>query len=319
MTLHFTLLCDTFALHVGDRLLTTGTAGGAQPWDDSANKTLMIDCGPTRMIISYAGLAHIGRTPTDQWLAERILGFRLEPAPGGGLPTRFGDINFHGGDVRKAITDLFTKAFPGQPERYRRLGLELIVSGFAAEHVRGDQYLMRPFTETHTHSGFRGGYKVTKSPRFWRWNAGHATALGVDITGELGGRVIERVLEDRTLEGIEQIFGAAIRERAAEADGDVVGTDCMSVAWIRGTGEGRVRYMRDIARPGLTMPHTYAPWVITRYKVVPPTVFAGWEGTWEHRDKNDQTIPGQRITIEALPRGKSAPYWGSFGQRRPVP
>lgn len=156
MTLHLSLLTGRHALQVGDRLLTTGQPGNASRWDEVSNKMLLIETRSGSLLISYSGLAHIGRKPTDQWLAERITGVRLPTGPDGGLPTQDGGRLTTGADVHRGINELFA-ALMSQPPHLREMGLELLVSGFARTHARRDVSFTLPVGYQMTHDGNRPG------------------------------------------------------------------------------------------------------------------------------------------------------------------
>lgn len=59
-----------FALQVTDRLVTAG----GRPVDSLANKNIVYVARNGVISLAYTGLAYIGSTPTDKWLAEKLAG-----------------------------------------------------------------------------------------------------------------------------------------------------------------------------------------------------------------------------------------------------
>jgi hypothetical protein len=55
-------------IHVSDRLLTE--RGTARPLDAFSNKALLYLCADAIVAIGYTGLAYIGDSPADVWIAN---------------------------------------------------------------------------------------------------------------------------------------------------------------------------------------------------------------------------------------------------------
>ena len=90
MTLHISLVADSFVFQVGDRLLTKEGQGRRSDWGPYANKSIYADAINGRVATSYGGLAHVLSDPTDQWLTTAISGVEAESSfHPGGPPTRF--------------------------------------------------------------------------------------------------------------------------------------------------------------------------------------------------------------------------------------
>ena len=82
-------------LQVSDRLVSQGVPGGPwSPYDVEANKTIVYLGKDGIGVISYSGQAHIGATPTDQWMVERLAGVTDVEMAGrhGGWAMRLGDL-----------------------------------------------------------------------------------------------------------------------------------------------------------------------------------------------------------------------------------
>jgi hypothetical protein len=60
-----------FALMVTDRLVTTNKG---EQFDPHANKNIVFCARNAVVAMGYTGRAYIGKTPTDQWLVEKLTG-----------------------------------------------------------------------------------------------------------------------------------------------------------------------------------------------------------------------------------------------------
>lgn len=263
---------------MGDRLLTQGQPGAASTWDPYANKTILVLAQNGTVIVSYAGLAHIQSKPTDQWLAEAIVGATFRPGIHGGLATGFGgSFKVTMAEVMSAIPIAMKADLPREPKRDRSHGLQVLISGWTwKRRAKWGGRLPRPILLTFRHSGTRGvDATLEELPRAWRWDRtmtlGH---IGVGI-----GAHKPQLLSDlgapnliRTDKDIESMLVRFIRSTSESPLGDVVGTECMAVSVSRAQ-EVRVRFHRDSA---LTNPQTaFTPIVLGRGIMLPPSVLTG--------------------------------------------
>jgi hypothetical protein len=81
MTLILGIYTNWHAIQVSDRLVRLATAPPL-PYDTLANKTVVYFARRGVLSISFTGIAYIGRTPTDQWVAEKLSGIDLSSARG---------------------------------------------------------------------------------------------------------------------------------------------------------------------------------------------------------------------------------------------
>lgn len=77
MTLRLTKIIRRYVLQVSDRLLTKNRG---EPHDTLANKNIIYLARNALVTIGYTGIAYLGDTTTDQWIAEKLRG---EPFPRG--------------------------------------------------------------------------------------------------------------------------------------------------------------------------------------------------------------------------------------------
>lgn len=85
MTLVLTAVTPRFVVQAADRLLTKAAA----VHDPIANKTIICSLKNAVVVISYSGIAYLGRQPTDEWLAEIIWGSAIGRGPDGVRPAAF--------------------------------------------------------------------------------------------------------------------------------------------------------------------------------------------------------------------------------------
>ena len=80
MTIILSLVTGQYAVQVSDRLLTqklTGAGVRYKPWDDAANKSVVVLGCDGLFVLGYSGQAHIAGATTDGWIAEVIAGESL--------------------------------------------------------------------------------------------------------------------------------------------------------------------------------------------------------------------------------------------------
>jgi hypothetical protein len=83
MTLILTTRDSGGVIQVVDRLVTLRSPSGPKPWDTRANKTVLFFGRDGVFTLSYAGLAYLNDLPTDEWIAQTLLGTPLTRNPDG--------------------------------------------------------------------------------------------------------------------------------------------------------------------------------------------------------------------------------------------
>ena len=74
MTLHITYVSPHYVLQVSDRLVTRRSLGRPRPFDPESNKTVIYVARDALLSIGYSGVAYLDNRPTDQWIAEKLIG-----------------------------------------------------------------------------------------------------------------------------------------------------------------------------------------------------------------------------------------------------
>ena len=81
MTIILSVVTADYAVQVSDRLLTrklTTSAGvHYEPWDEAANKSIIVLGRDGLFAMGYTGPGHISGAPTDNWIAEFVAGEEL--------------------------------------------------------------------------------------------------------------------------------------------------------------------------------------------------------------------------------------------------
>jgi hypothetical protein len=126
MTLVLTLVSRNFVLQVSDRLVTASET--RQALDPLANKSIVCLARDAVVIAGYAGLASFGGQPTDEWIAERLLGTRLARPDSRGA-FRFGRLVDYHRDLGQSVAALSAQ-LEGWPNRMlQKHGLEVSLAG----------------------------------------------------------------------------------------------------------------------------------------------------------------------------------------------
>jgi hypothetical protein len=80
VTLILNHINHAWALQMTDRLVSRA----ATPYDPEANKNLVFLTDFAAVAIGHSGLSYLEGIPTDEWIAQTLLGERVSRWPGGG-------------------------------------------------------------------------------------------------------------------------------------------------------------------------------------------------------------------------------------------
>lgn len=237
-----------------------------------------------RVVVSYAGIAHMWKEPTDEWLVKVITGRKPERMfDGSGYATMFGGENMKLtlGGICDAIKSAMEHNIPAQPKRNRPARLEVLIAGWTWPHDVGHgNYRPSTFGRMFVHSGESGTVcEATAAPSLPYLRTSRRRpmlmSIGVDSPGLLQ-RMSDRInAEGQTTEiDIERIVTEEIRAVARVCNSGV-GTDLMSVYLpVEYTHEGYLRFLRDTTVS--TGNVAYSPAVIrTGGMIMYPQVMAG--------------------------------------------
>lgn len=313
MTIHIALVCNSFVLVVGDRLLTVPGEVGRQPWDPAANKTIYVETANGRVVVSYAGLAYIRQPtatePTDEWLLRTLT--QIEPVPpfrqGMGHPTYVGPVpRITVGDVFSLISEAVDSTFPLLPPEDRANGLEVMVCGWTwPRDVNRSN--AQPSTILRQFGYLPGGdADWISTPR--RRYRNISTGWDIASIGAGSNALLRRItdqLRDRntTQDDVEATIVNAVRDAAIPGSG--IGRNLTSI-FLPIYGEPRVRYFRDHADE-----IAFTPAFVLRGGIYYPQVLQGQLPEIQYAEDG-------WIRIEVVPPFSSGNHTSSMGsQGRP--
>lgn len=327
MTAHFGLVSHAYTLQVGDRLLSTTTGNVVRPWDSYANKSLYVDCQNARAVVSFSGIAHIGKMPTDVWLARSILGDIGDYITADQHFMRASNaFRLTLGGVVSRIEDAVKADFYALPYSSKKEGLEILITGWTwRRRVRFGYGGPRTVTWN-----LKAGSKLSKFEAGWskpsyRFNGrtlSRFTAIGcgnVRFNWEALDSTLESVADwpsvTRTAEALEEILVKHIRQTASLPRGANIGTECLAIRLPIDEGPTFTFY-RDVNINSTTA--MYAPWIISwRGMITPPYEYRGPAAVGIEQGNPESP---EIIRFETKPPYpyKYGPSWGTGLNRRPL-
>jgi hypothetical protein len=285
-------------LQVSDRKTTHADSGAEH--DAFANKSVVVAAEDGALIFGYCGMAYFGRLPTDQALAEAIVGRGLRGAIA----------SWSAAEVRMDVWSIALRvldAIRAQTPMSIRTRTSISIAGFVLRKRRA-----RPFLWVI--EPVRGSHQLT------RHRLTSQATLPLMIAGS-GEREAARHIHDQcqrngrptSLEDLETRTVAVLRH-VAEQD-TTVGTDCMAVHVgldPRGAVKVRAEFVAGHPRSlGFqapvrrhVTPAAFTPWLITPTSAFAPSVAIGQQH-WE--------VGGVRYEVVAppMPSIPSLNYLGS--------
>jgi len=256
------------AIHVSDRLLTL--ASPTRPFDQFSNKAVLYLCTDAIIALAYTGVAYIGNRPTDDWIAQQLIGNQLPEHETFGLP-----MTVEHRDIGSAIEILRSHLDSDLP-RHETRKVEVLISGWKwGQRSKGRR--PEPFVAALLWNGERMVTHIP--PRYWWFKRGRDEALGALPVSNMSRLRLEELMKRVTRcsddIGIRDVLVEATR--AVSAENAMVGEDCMSIM-IPPPHLRRVEI--EFISGGRNSPHgeVYSPWVITpNYVHRPSVLFGGWE------------------------------------------
>jgi hypothetical protein len=315
VTLHLTLTSGLGVLQVSDRLVSVNTKRGIEPFDRTANKTVIYFARDAYLTIGYTGLAYLEDRPTDQWIAEKLIGEEVESrrGPSGGIPQQFiagpmpawSDI----GLARRRLRDALIAATGRLPPDLRPHFPQIIIAGWqAGKRVMGDRRRWRPIMDTIADDGVGVPYGVMSSLPRHGWER---TRFSVNPTPYFPGlfgplaQLVKSLRGARSEDEAEEQMVKVLR-LAADSAPKSIGKDFLSVFLPPpAAGFVRTRYVAfddeigTLEGPGdegggYVGPVGYTPWVVHPYYQAGPAIRVGSQawvigsplGSFEFRSEN---------------------------------
>lgn len=275
MTLIISKTSRNYVLQVTDRLVTKS----GDSFDPLANKNIIFCALNGILSFAYTGHAYIGSTPTDQWLAEKLIGKKLKDH----LPcVECGPIKIsYIGPALQTLIEALNRAFtediePTLKDDWFKRKFDLCFEGYVWNKNRKS----RPFNGVI--------FKTTNSDKFYiRYSDRHWYSEAI-ITGAPSGNVsqeqlekLTEVLRNKEPDEAESIISEFIQDLSK--NNPTVGSDCMSIL-IPSPSEAHLKSVRvrfipiseHVAyKPQISEDQikiAYSPWVIGPQMFIPPAM-----------------------------------------------
>ena len=262
-------------IHVSDRLITE--LGTRQPFDASSNKALLYICSDAIVAIGYTGLAYIGESPTDSWIASQLAGKPIPKHKGFGQAMQCERRN-----IVSAI-EMLRSRFEPEIRRSRTSEFGLLIAGWKWGLRRRPQRL-RPFMVVVAWDGKK--MNSTPLPRYWSYKRGRDEALARIPRSNMAYAQAEEVMKkvNRCSDSVSMRNIPVETIRSISTKNATVGADCMSIMLPEPQLlRADIEFIMGSSGDSDGGP-VYSPWVIAPDYVHEPSVlFGGWEihsGPW---------------------------------------
>jgi hypothetical protein len=261
-------------IHVSDRLLTERRT--QRPFDVLSNKALLYICADAIVAIGYTGLAYIGDSPPDAWIASKLIGKEIPEHRDFGLSMQTERRN-----IVSAI-EMLRSELESEMNKSSTPEFGLLVAGW--KWGRGSKPKSpKPFV---TVLEWKGKNMTTIAlPRYWYYARGRDEVLGRIPASNMSlvqaKEVMKKLNQCSDDVSMRNILVQTIQSTSAE--NAAVGADCMSIMLpppqlLRAEIEFILGSSDDSGGP------VYSPWVVTPGYVHKPSIlFGGWEihdGPW---------------------------------------
>lgn len=274
MTLILAYVARYGVIHVSDRLLTE--RGTTRPFDAFSNKALLYLCADAIVAIGYTGLAYIGDSPADVWIASQLIGKRLQEYEGFGEPMRTERRN-----IVSAI-EMLRSRLESEMRHTRTPEFELLITGWKWPQRRKPK---RPEPFIAVVQWAVDHMIMETLPRYWWYERGRDEVLTCIPASNMGRVQAEQVMKRVTLcsddVSIRNILVETIRSMSTV--NTIIGADCMSIM-LPPPQLLRAEIEFIAGSSDLSSGPVYSPWVITPGYVHKPSIlFGGWEvhcGPW---------------------------------------
>ena len=280
MTLILSHVARYGVIHVSDRLLTL--RGTNASFDAHSNKALLYLCTDAIVAIGYTGIAYVGDSPADVWIAHQLIGKEFEEPSHFGLPLQSEPRNI------VSAVELLRTRLESEMRRTSAAEFGILVTGWKWPQ-RKKPKRAEPFVATVR---WNGDHMATETlPRYWRYVRGRDELLAcipANIEHHRAEEVMKSLNQCSDSVSMRNILIETIRSISGE--NATVGPDCMSIMLTPpNLLLAEIEFV--FSGSGLSHGEVYAPWVITPgYVHAPSILFGGWEihdGPWTIYLKDD--------------------------------
>lgn len=288
MTLHLSHISPVAAIQLSDRLITVA----GNKYDSDSNKTLVLMGSNGIVAISYCGLAYLGATPSDNFIAKSLIGD--PPLLHGRIPMR-GSNTFKNKRtidqiIHKIVGDLENWFVRSYQDKKQFFGIS--VCGWRARRHYCEPILFSIVKEARSDK-----FTYCDVPaRHWWWSLESQTnnlpkgyLNGAELKAIASLPEISTYFDGKTfIDERKKCFLSIIR-RAADSTG-LVGHDAISVIMQPMNRSGNVYVeLEPLVRREIQdallgeIPVTYTPWIIGSSSYFAPSIFSGGQLTY-HTD-----------------------------------
>jgi hypothetical protein len=315
MTLIISKACRNYVLQVTDRLVTRA----GKSFDPFANKNIIFCAQNGIVSIAYTGLAFLDEIPTDQWIAEKLMGksfdrSRKPPALGFGVATKSIYIGPALKMLKEALEDATLKHVKAELRKYwTAKSFDLCIDGY----VWNNKGIFRPFLAWISKNPGKNIFTYGCPPRHCLVGGNFILSAAPQNISQSELENLKKQLIGKSPDEVENLLVQSIREISMRNPS--VGQDCMSiflpppsVAHIEAL---RVRYIparpTDAIISTKTSQHTvgnvsFSPWLVGPNSFASPSIMSG--------DSTEVGLCLYKVKIESLKGGFPAIF---SSQERP--
>jgi hypothetical protein len=280
MTLHLSRISRALCLQVSDRLVSGAIS------DPLANKNLIYWARGSLVSIGYTGLAYglcpsNPNMPTDEWMAQTLLGTPVVRMPDGSTPVNFIPQKIENwldiGQSIRLLANKFQQSLDKLSIRHQHQPFELVAIGFEETRRRG----IHPIAFQISKPRGKASFQVESMPR--DWHLAGQNYLIANPGGYLSKLEFGKFIEDKSHKSFddwEQLLVACIRHVSMQYP-KTVGPNCLSIL-IPPNGHVRVRFIPDTPHVAILkdenkgteypIPVIFSPWIIGPQGYWAPTV-----------------------------------------------
>jgi len=269
MTLILARASAEFVLQVTDRLVSLNQ----KPFDKLANKNILYIASNAVVTLAYTGEAYLDNIPTDHWIAQKLLGFEIDPA---NPPAMAAGQNGSKRDIGQSFRILTDELDRQDPKK--RLSLLVSVQGWQW-NSRGR---LRPLVGHITRMPSRNSFDVHFEQRDWYLKGAQTISapyanIGIEELTELSNQ-----LRDKQPKEAEVLLVDKIRQ--ISNTNTWVGPHCISVLlpqlsnpniFVRyHTADPSVLSNQQALEAGDDL-WAYSPWIVGSNVCLPPAQVIG--------------------------------------------
>jgi hypothetical protein len=285
VTIILSLVTGEYAVQVSDRLLTqkvTDKAGVRyKPWDEAANKSVIVLGRDGLFVLGYSGPAHIASAPTDGWIAEVIAGQDL------GANKVKPDFGFRitSGTSTDRVLAVRLPALARRVAEANQAGqlADRLSIGFVGLRWKSLDKLAWP---AYGRIGWDGNqYRYEMSPQRWGYEEGRFCTGATGLSQTVAQRLLSERFSGADLSSREDAAAAMIEIlRSLPPQDPTVGRDCLVTTIQAVAPHVRIKYepfgstqMLVESSSGQTMALEAAasPWIITPDRLLAPLAMNG--------------------------------------------